>query len=123
MRVDVNNGQKPVTKHPLEGELRAIRERVGEERYLKMVEEIEHRVHGSDVATASFMPSNGEWQGTCFAPLLEIAGDDRSHLGRLLGCIVWQHFMDRPESWGFRRNMSHDHSMGGIFYFRMYSEA
>ena len=122
MLVDVHNAQRPVTRHPLADQLRLIRERAWEERYRQMLEDFEHRVHGRDVATVSWMPPNGEWQGTCFEPLLEIAGDDRGHLGRLLGCIVWQHFMDRPESWGFHRSLSHDHSIGSINYFRMYSE-
>lgn len=118
MLVDIHHAEKPVTRHPHEDHMRLIRQRAGD-RYLAMMEALDLKVHDKQVATSSWMPPPGDWLRTPFAPLAEIAAGDRDLSGRLFGCLVWQHFMDRPERWAFGRYEKNGEAIGGITYFQV----
>ena len=114
--ININNG-RVITKHPHAQDLARIRKHAGEERYQAMMDDLDQRVHGKEVTTSSWMPPRENWRNTVYAPLAELAGDDRKLSGMLFGSLVWAHFMDRPERWGFVRAGSEDEGPSGITYF------
>ena len=118
MLIDINTNHA-VTKHPHARELDLVKKRAGSLRYQAMMDDLEQRVDGKEVATSSWMPPRENWRKTTYAPLAEIANDDRDFSGLLFGSIVWAHFMDRPERWGFGRFEKNGQPIHGITYFRL----
>jgi len=110
---------KRVTHHPHPDDIQAIRAKAGPVRYQAMMVALDGQVHGRGVATASWMPPKQDWQNTVFAPLVEIAGKDTDYSGKLFGCLVWQHFLDRPERWGFGRGAKNGVPIRGMTYFQV----
>jgi hypothetical protein len=117
--IDINTN-RTVTKHPHAGDLALVKKKAGTDRYQAMMDDLDQRVHEKEVATASWMPPREDWRNTVYAPLVEIANDDWDFSGLLFGCVVWAHFMSRPERWGFGRyNKKNGQPIGGITYFRL----
>lgn len=81
--------------------------------------ELNRMIDGSDIHTAGWMPGV-DWRGTPFQAIHEKAtGCDPTLAARLFGLIVWEVFMERPETWTSGRFEKDGEPIGSRTYFRV----
>ena len=89
------------------GEMKAIKD------------ELNHRIHGSEVQTSSWIPGS-DWTGTAFQPIYEKACQKNvDAAAKCFGLILWQVMMEHPKKWSFGRYKLQNIPIEGLTYFRI----
>jgi hypothetical protein len=123
MLIDISSG-KAIARIPYRREFDALRSRLSEAEFDRMVARINQLIDegGAEIATAGWLPGS-DWTGTPFEPIYTKAarGDfDRSAL--FFGQLVWYAVMNRPEPWASGRYQKDGVDIGSRTYFRLKSE-
>ena len=119
MLFDINRLEEPIARIPHEAEFNMWRARLAEDQYQAIVDELNLRVSGREVNTASWLPG-GNWEGTVFWPIFKIACRENYESSALFfGLIVWKFFMDRDDAWSFGRYEKAGVPIRGLTYFRI----
>jgi hypothetical protein len=113
---------EPITRIPHEREYRSWVSRLDNADITAINEEFEKRIEAKknpEVVTSSWLPGS-DWTGTPFIPIYEKAARrDRTAAGMCFGLMLWQFFMEHPESWSFGRYKLNEVPIEGLIYFRI----
>jgi len=76
------------------------------------------KIEGSEVHTAGWMPG-ADWTGTVFQPIYDKAAHKDFNLAaKIFGLLVFQVFIERPETWYFLRAEKDGETLQSLTYFR-----
>ena len=83
--------------------------------------EINNRISGNEVNTASWIPNADDWTTPPFEPIYTKAcKSDPKASGKCFGLFVWVTFMERTDDyWGFGRYSKNDIPIKGMTYFKV----
>jgi hypothetical protein len=71
-----------------------------------------------EIATSSWIPGQ-DWTLTPYQPIYEAVGRDWEMARFFFGLIVWNVFLNRPETWSFGRYPKSQGETIGLTYFRV----
>ena len=95
------------------------RERMADEDYKAVYEELSSRISGSEIQTSSWIPGS-DWTGTVFQPIYEDACEfDQDAAAKFFGLILWQVILESEEVWSFGRYRLGTIPIEGLTYFRV----
>jgi hypothetical protein len=116
MLYSVDDG-KIITRIPYESKYRLSRNRLSDEEYNAIVDELNRRIDSNEVHTSSWIPGS-DWTGTVFEPIYSKAcNEDVEEAGKCFGLILWVVMMNRAETWSFGHYMKNDIPIEGLTYF------
>lgn len=108
-----------ITHIPHQQEFDRWRNRLSDQEYQAIVDNLNSRIEGTQIQTSSWMPGSN-WSGTVFQPIYEKACEfDERASALFFGLIVWVVFLERPEYWAFGRYEKDGIQISGITYFRV----
>jgi hypothetical protein len=117
MLVDMMTG-KQVTRMPYANEYEAFMSRLSHDEIDSIKAALNQKIEGTEIQTAGWMPGNN-WEGTPFQPIYEKAARrDFKAAARCFGLMVWEVFMERPETWTSGRFEKDGEPIGSRTYFR-----
>ncbi len=122
MLIDIDTG-RAIEKVPYRPKFDAIRSRLSDAEFDRMVERINELIDegGAEVATAGWLPGS-DWTGTPFVPIYtKGAPGDFQQSALFFGQLVWYTVMKRPERWASGRYQLDDKDIGSRTYFRLNS--
>jgi hypothetical protein len=118
MLVDVMSGKR-ITRVPFDRDYRIFISRLDAGELAAVKAQLNSMIDGTEVQTAGWMPGS-DWTGTPFQPVYEKAARyDPDAAARCFGLIVWEVFMERPETWGSGRFEKDGRDLGSRTYFRI----
>lgn len=114
--IDVMTGKR-IDKVPYERDYRRVMSRLSPAEVGAMKASLNEKIDAGDIHTAGWMPGN-DWTNTPFQPLYE-KGAKRDYVvsAKLFGLLVWEVFMERPETWGSGRFEKDGKDIGSRTYF------
>lgn len=82
--------------------------------------ELTQKINDTEVQTSSWMPGKN-WANTVFEPIYTKAcGESYEQAALFFGQLVWEAFMNHPDSWAFGRYTLNDVPLKGLTYFKVY---
>lgn len=118
MLYSVDNGRK-ITKIPHPHDYNRWHNRLTDDEYKAIYDELMSRISGSDIETSSWIPGS-DWTGTVFQPIYEKAcNQDENASAKFFGLILWHVVMQHEEWWSFGRYKLNDIPIEGLTYFRI----
>jgi hypothetical protein len=108
-----------ITSIPHRSDYQLWRNRLTDNEYEVIIDELNRRIDGTEIQTSSWIPG-ADWRGTVFQPIYDTAciGDERA-AARFFGLIVWDTFMRHSEWWSFGRYEKDGIPIEGMTYFRV----
>ena len=98
MLYDIDTG-KQVTTHPYFREFNIWRNRLSQDEFEVIVDQLNSMIDGDEIHTTGWMPGN-KWAGTVFEPIYTKAcGMNEEESGLCFGLFVWYVFQNRPDEW------------------------
>lgn len=94
-----------------------LRNRLTEQEFHAIYDELLMKISGKEVATSSWIPGSN-WEDTVYDPLYKVAGNEEE-AGKLFGLIVWVVFLEHPETWSFGRYKKDGIPIRGLTYFKV----
>jgi hypothetical protein len=117
MLVDMMNG-KEILKIPFEREYRDFMSRMSDADINAIKARLNEMIDGDEIHTAGWMPGS-DWTGTVFEPIyFKAARQSYAGSARCFGLMVWEVFMERPETWTSGRFEKDGEEIGSRTYFR-----
>lgn len=109
---------KSVTKVPFAKEYAAFLSRMTPTEIAAIKAELNSKIDGTEIQTAGWMPGN-DWTGTVYQPIYETAARrDSAAAARCFGLMVWEVFMERPDTWTSGRFENQGEPIGSRTYFQ-----
>ncbi len=109
---------KTITKMPYAKEYKLWMSRLSAAEIAAIKTELNAKIDGHTIHTAGWMPGN-DWRGTPFQPIYEKAArHDIKTSALCFGLMVWEVFMDRPETWTSGRFEKDGEPIGSRTYFQ-----
>jgi hypothetical protein len=97
----------------------ACRNRLFDEEYQAIYDELNRRVGTEQIHTSSWIPG-ANWIGTVFQPIYERAcHQDAVAAAQFFGLVLWKVMLDRPEAWAFGRYEKNNVPIEGLTYFQL----
>jgi len=121
--VDIESG-RAIDRIPFRREFDAIRLRLSEAEFDRMVDRVNELIDesGAEIATAGWLPG-GDWTGTPFQPIYaKAAREDFNRSALFFGQLVWYTITKRPERWASGRYQVDGRDIGSRTYFRLSSQ-
>lgn len=120
MLIDIMTGKR-VTAVPYAAEYHQFLSRLTQHEIASIRAALNSKIHGTEIQTAGWMPGS-DWNGTPFQPIYEKAArHDYGASARCFGLMVWEVFMERPETWTSGRFEKDGVPIGSRTYFRVRS--
>ena len=95
------------------------RSRITDKEYREMINELQNRICGKEIATSSWMPGSN-WGNTPFQPIWEKAClKDYETSAKFFGLLVWEVFLFHDEVWSFGRYNKGEIPIKGLTYFKL----
>jgi len=117
MLVDLMSG-KPIGRVPYENEYRRFMSRMTADEIDGIKQRLNEMIDGTEIQTAGWMPGH-DWTDTPFQPIYEKAARYNVDVAaRCFGLMVWEVFMERPETWTSGRFEKDGEPIGSRTYFR-----
>ena len=117
-----DEGPELITRIPHEREYEVWMSRLDDADIRAIDEEFERRIEAKEnpeVVTSSWLPGS-DWTGTPFMPIYEKAARcDMTAAGMCFGLMLWEFFMQHPESWSFGHYKLNEVPIEGLTYFRI----
>jgi hypothetical protein len=111
--------KEPIDYIPYEPAYRLWRSQLTDAEYNAIVEELNRRVDGKNVITASWVPG-ADWTGTPFEPIYyKACNEDFELSGKCFGLFFWVVMMQRQEAWAFGRYDKDGIPIKSLVYFRI----
>lgn len=120
MLIDIGTG-KPIDRIPYRREFHALRGRLSEAEFDRMVARVSELIDeaGGEIATAGWLPGS-DWTGTAFESIYtKAARGDFDRAALFFGQLVWYAVMKRPERWASGRYQLDGKDIGSRTYFRL----
>ena len=90
---------RPINGVPYEKEYRHFLSRMLPAEIAAIKNRLNEMIDGTQIKTAGWMPGK-DWTGTPFLPIYEKAARYHETMAaRCFGLMVWEVFMERPETW------------------------
>ncbi len=116
MLIDMMSGQL-IQRVPYENEYKIFMSRMLPEEIEVIKERLNVMIHGTEIQTAGWMPGK-DWSDTPFDPIYQKAARKNPDLAaRCFGLMVWEVFMERPETWTSGRFEKNGEPIGSRTYF------
>ncbi|MCP1843656.1 hypothetical protein ACVIHI_003425 [Bradyrhizobium sp. USDA 4524] len=111
--------KRPITSVPYEAEYRAYTSRMTPAEVDAIKAALNAMIDADEIHTAGWMPGN-DWSGTPFQAIYEKAArHSYSAAAKCFGLMVWEVFMERPETWTSGRFENDGTEIGSRSYFRI----
>lgn len=95
------------------------RARLSDAEYRAIVDALGERIEGTEIQTSSWIPG-ADWSGTVFQPIYENAcSEDERAAARFFGLLVWEVFLNHPDTWSFGRYEKDGIPIEGLTYFKI----
>jgi hypothetical protein len=118
MLIDLMSGQQ-VARVPYENEYRRFMSRMLPAEIAAIKERLNEMIDGTEIQTAGWMPGK-DWGDTPFDPIYQKAARCNEDIAaRCFGLMVWEVFMERPETWSSGRFEMDGEPIGSRTYFRV----
>ena len=117
MLIDMMSG-KPITSVPYGNEYRDFMSRLSADEIARAKQALNDMIDGDEIHTAGWMPGR-DWSDTPFDPIYQKAARQSFEASaRCFGLMVWEVFMERPETWTSGRFEKNGEAIGSRTYFR-----
>lgn len=117
MLIDMMSG-KPITKMPYAAEYQRYMAAMSQEEIAAIKARLNEMVDGTEIQTAGWMPGH-DWTGTVFEPIyFKAAKESYETSAKCFGLMVWEVFMERPETWTSGRFEKDGEPIGSRTYFQ-----
>jgi hypothetical protein len=109
---------RPINRVPYEKEYRHFLSRMLPAEIAAIKNRLNEMIDGTQIKTAGWMPGK-DWTGTPFLPIYEKAARYHETMAaRCFGLMVWEVFMERPETWTSGRFEKDGEPIESRTYFR-----
>ncbi len=117
MLVDLMSG-KPILTVPYSNVYQQFLSRLAGEEISAIKAKLNEMIDGDEIHTAGWMPGD-DWRNTPFQPIYEKAARGSfESAAKCFGLMVWEIFMERPETWTSGRFEKDGEPIGSRTYFR-----
>lgn len=107
-----------ITKVPYAAEYHRYMSAMTPDEIAAIKEHLNDMIDGTDIQTAGWMPGS-DWRGTVFEPIyFKAANQSYEASARCFGLMVWEVFMERPETWTSGRFEKDGEPIGSRTYFQ-----
>jgi len=118
MLISVDDGHE-IDSIPHENDFIFYKERLTNEEFNSIVDELNSRIDENEIHTSSWIPGS-DWSGTVFEPIYTKACKSNFETSaKFFGLILWYVMMNRPERWSFGRYTKNEVDIKGLTYFRI----
>ena len=119
MLIDLTT-KKTISRIPYAEEYQRLMSRMAAEEISAIRSNLNSLIDGTEIQTAGWMPGS-DWNGTVYMPIFEKAARSNYELSaRFFGLMVWETFMQRPETWASGRFEKDGRPIRSRTYFRVH---